>query len=337
MESLPQNHANNDRLNLLRSRVILESDRIKSVSSMEFPGLSSRVDTNWDLDNFKKVPTMAIETVYVHNNTSIIVDEVLAHRLGLIPIKVDPEDFDFRSKNPDDPPTDRDTIVFMLNIECKENPTANPNERDPDKRFINSNVYSSDLKWAPQGDQGVRYENNPIKPVHDDILLAKLRPGQKILLQAHCAKGIGKEHAKWSPVATASYRLLPEIILKKEIKGDLAYKFASCFPIGVVKITENENGEKVAKVVNPRKDTVSREVLRHKEFQDIVQLTRVRDHFIFNIESTGILPPGILFQRSIEILIQKCAIVKEALRRKLKVLAEEEVNRENDANKMDIG
>lgn len=41
-----------------------------------------------------------------------------------------------------------------------------------------------------------------------------------------------------------------------------------------------EGGVKKAKVVNPRKDTVSREVLRHKEFQDIVKLTRVRDHFI---------------------------------------------------------
>ncbi|CAG8447984.1 11825_t:CDS:2 [Ambispora gerdemannii] len=330
MAALPQKQANDDALNLLRGRVIIESDHVKSVSSMEFPGLSARMDTNWNFDSFKEVPTMAIETVYVHNNTSIIVDEVLAHRLGLIPIKVDPENFDFRSKNPDDPPTDRDTIVFVLNIECKENPTANSNERDPNKRFINSNVHSSDLKWAPQGDQGVRYENNPIKPVHDDILLAKLRPGQ-----AHCAKGIGKEHAKWSPVATASYRLLPEIILKKEIKGDLAYKFVSCFPEGVAEVIEKENGEKVAKVVNPRKDTVSREVLRHKEFQDIVQLTRVRDHFIFNIESTGILPPEILFQRSIGILIQKCAIVKEALRRRLKVLEEEEVNSGGGANNME--
>jgi len=39
-------------------------------------------------------------------------------------------------------------------------------------------------------------------------------------------------------------------------------------------------GVKRAKIVNPRRDTVSREVLRHKEFQDIVQLSRVRDHFI---------------------------------------------------------
>ena len=43
----------------------------------------------------------------------------------------------------------------------------------------------------------------PVSLVHDDILLAKMRPGQEIVLEAHCARGTGAEHAKWSPVATA--------------------------------------------------------------------------------------------------------------------------------------
>ena len=44
-----------------------------------------------------EVPTMAIETVFVFNNTSVIQDEVLAHRLGLIPIKADPERFGWQN------------------------------------------------------------------------------------------------------------------------------------------------------------------------------------------------------------------------------------------------
>ena len=40
-----------------------------------------------------EVPTMAIEQVYIQMNSSIIHDEVLAHRLGLVPIKVDPRAF----------------------------------------------------------------------------------------------------------------------------------------------------------------------------------------------------------------------------------------------------
>lgn len=40
---------------------------------------------------------MAIEKVFIYNNTSIIQDEVLAHRLGLVPIKADPRLFEYRN------------------------------------------------------------------------------------------------------------------------------------------------------------------------------------------------------------------------------------------------
>lgn len=44
-----------------------------------------------------QVPTMAIEKVFIYNNTSIVQDEVLAQRLGLIPIKADPRLFEYRN------------------------------------------------------------------------------------------------------------------------------------------------------------------------------------------------------------------------------------------------
>ena len=40
-----------------------------------------------------EIPTMAIETVNIYQNTSVMPDEVLAHRLGLIPILADADDF----------------------------------------------------------------------------------------------------------------------------------------------------------------------------------------------------------------------------------------------------
>jgi DNA-directed RNA polymerase I and III subunit RPAC1 len=44
------------------------------------------------------IPTMAFDKVFMFNNTSIIQDEVLAHRLGLIPLKADPRLFEFRAE-----------------------------------------------------------------------------------------------------------------------------------------------------------------------------------------------------------------------------------------------
>ena len=46
-----------------------------------------------------EVPTMAIEKVTIIQNTSVIPDEVLAHRMGLIPIKADPRLYEFRNGN----------------------------------------------------------------------------------------------------------------------------------------------------------------------------------------------------------------------------------------------
>lgn len=36
---------------------------------------------------------MAIEKVHIYQNTSYVLDEILAHRLGLIPLKADPRQF----------------------------------------------------------------------------------------------------------------------------------------------------------------------------------------------------------------------------------------------------
>ena len=45
-----------------------------------------------------------------------------------------------------------------------------------------------------------QFKEGSIKPVHNDILVAKLRPGQELDIRMHCVKGIGQDHAKFSPV-----------------------------------------------------------------------------------------------------------------------------------------
>ena len=80
-------------------------------------------------------------------------------------------------------------------------------------------------------------------PVHGDILLVKLAPGQEIELEAHAFKGIGKDHAKFSPVATASYRLLPRITLSAEqpfLDAEADALAARC-PLGVFAVEDIED------------------------------------------------------------------------------------------------
>lgn len=69
-----------------------------------------------------EVPSMAIEKVYIYNNTSIIQDEVLAHRLGLIPLKADPRLFEFKEPGSEDAGTEYDTLESV----ARRTPTQYP-------------------------------------------------------------------------------------------------------------------------------------------------------------------------------------------------------------------
>ena len=296
-----------------------------------------------------EVPTLAIEDVYIWKNTSIIQDEVLAHRLGLIPLtasskalkwmtwyKKPPPKDDFAAQakweaeeggEPASVPADYNTVVLTLDIKCRWATEAEDGrdgrkiaqekgaEATPEEKYVNSNVYASSFKYESTGKQAnVFVGERAVRPFNPDILIAKLRPGQAITVRCHCIKGIGMDHAKFSPVATASYRLLPHIDIKAPITGADAQKFQCCFPKGVIKLEKDpDSDEQRAVVADPMKDTVSRECLRHHEFKDKVKLGRIRDHFIFSVESTGQFESDELFLDSVRLLKSKAEKFKRHL------------------------
>ena len=92
--------------------------KVKKVSqrSIEFDlvGVDASIANAFRRILIAEVPTVAIEHVYVWNNTSVIQDEVLAHRIGLVPLNVDPATFEWRKNAPgfEGTPNDRNTLVF---------------------------------------------------------------------------------------------------------------------------------------------------------------------------------------------------------------------------------
>ena len=132
-------------------------------------------------------------------------------------------------------------------------------------------VYSSDLKPKASANG----EECGVRPVHSRILLAKLRAGQELKLEATCSKGIGAQHAKWSPVSTASYRLLPKIEFTRPITGDEAEALKVVCPMNVFDI---EDGVAVAN--RPLNCTVCRECTRGHSFSSDLRLLREKDVFI---------------------------------------------------------
>ncbi|OAQ97671.1 hypothetical protein LLEC1_01905 [Akanthomyces lecanii] len=298
-------------------------------ASFSLVGLDASIANAFRRILIAEIPTLAIENVFIENNTSVIQDEVLAHRLGLIPFKGGREglqSFLKWYKKPADAEDDYtggfdyNTVRLELNVTCTVNKDADRNETDPTKAYHNAHVYARDIVFVPMGEQEKYFAGaDAIAPVNPDILIAKMRPKQTINLSMHMHKGIGADHAKFSPVATASYRLLPTIKLLKPIVGADAEKFQRCFPSGVIglrKVTkkdatpgsglEGHVGEMRAVVEDAMKDTVSRECLRHPEFEGKVKLGRRRDHFIFSIESTGQWDSDELFIESVKHLKMKC-------------------------------
>uniref|UniRef100_A0A7N0T814 DNA-directed RNA polymerases I and III subunit RPAC1 n=2 Tax=Kalanchoe fedtschenkoi TaxID=63787 RepID=A0A7N0T814_KALFE len=278
-----------------------------------------------------EVPTMAIEKVLVANNTSEIHDEVLAHRLGLIPIKIDPRLFDYVAEG--HKYNERNTVVFKLHAECprpvKKKLHGAVEGVSQENFSLRKTVYSDELQWLPCGSELEKSGDSSSKPemytsfncdqtsmsgfpdeaselTPPRIVLARLGAGQAIELEALAVKGVGKTHAKWSPVATAWYRMLPEVVLLKQIEDAKAEELVKKCPVNVFDIEDIGNGRKKATVSRPRACTLCRECIRDPSWRDSVSLRRVKDHFIFTIESTGALPPDVLFTEAVKILEEKC-------------------------------
>jgi DNA-directed RNA polymerase I and III subunit RPAC1 len=96
-----------------------------------------------------------------------------------------------------------------------------------------------------------------VKVLHDNILIAKLRENQEINLEIYAEKGVGKKHAKWSPVSTCFYRLMPEIEINEKFNHEKnAEILKNCCPVDVFDVKKGK-----AIVVRPKDCTTCRQCI----------------------------------------------------------------------------
>ena len=129
---------------------------------------------------------------------------------------------------------------------------------------------SNQLKWVPQGGQKGRF--NKVGLVHPNIILIKLRENQEVNLEIYAERGVGQKHAKWSPVSTCFYRLMPAISLNGNFNhAKNTDALIDCCPSRVF-------GKKKGRAVveKPRDCTTCRECINLEG----VELGKVKDHFI---------------------------------------------------------
>ena len=237
-----------------------------------------------------EVPAMAIDEVVMIENSSIIQDEMIAHRFGLVPLKTDldnyslPEDCECKSEFG----CGNCRVTLTLNAESNEGTRA---------------VYSGELVS----------EDPLVVPVSEKIPLIKLAKGQKLKLEAYAKLGKGKVHAKWQPVCVSTYKYFPKIVTPKGKCEDCQ----KCADICSKKVLAMK-GEKVE----------VRDLLSCTLCMDCVDACPKKgegikveweaDSFIMNIESTGALPPERILREATKILDKQLNEFEEQLKVEIK-------------------
>ncbi len=125
-----------------------------------------------------EVPTMSVEFVDFHENSSAMYDEVVAHRIGMVPLVFDPKMYNFANICVCEGKGCSQCQVYL--VVDKKGPCV---------------VYSGDFKSTDES----------VKPADPGFPIAELLEGQNLKLDAIAQLGKGEAHVKWQ-AAIAAYK-----------------------------------------------------------------------------------------------------------------------------------
>jgi len=233
-----------------------------------------------------EVESMAIENVIVLENNSVMYDEILAHRLGLIPLSgdtegyVSPDECDCKSELG----CSKCRVSFTLEAEATDDTIT---------------VYSGDLKS----------EDPHVKPVVDKIPIVKLAPGHKLKLEAYARLGRGIEHAKWEPVSACAYKYQPRVSVNMK-KCDVC---AECVKFCPRNVFATEGSKLIVK--NEMNCTLCMDCVRHCPMKPSpITIDWDDTTFVFYVESTGSMPVEKIVREAATLLDKKSTLLSKQIK-----------------------
>ena len=227
-----------------------------------------------------EIPVMAIDEVIILKNDSPLYDEIISHRLGLIPLKTDLD-------------------VYKLPQECECGGFGCPLCQVSLTCEISNNsnspleIYSGDLK-----------SNDPkILPVDPNIPIVKIDKNDKVIIEAYAILGLAKQHAKWQAVSNVAYRHYPlvefdEGLFKNAEESRLIVKMC---PEKLFKLSNNDS-------LKLKEDywkycTLCMSCKNNSEGK--IEVSPKEDVYILSIESDGVLEYKVLLSQLFKIFNEK--------------------------------
>ncbi len=197
------------------------------------------------------VPVMAVDYVDFYMNSSYLYDEILAHRIGLIPLRTNLEKFNLQSQcvcGGEGCPSCQ--VSLRLNV---EGPRV---------------VYSSDFVS----------DDPETVPVFDNIPVIELFEGQQLMVEAVARLGFGREHAKFQPVSVCTYRMLANVKI-----NDSCSSCQKCVEVCPKNVFSVDQGK--VRVIDEFNCILCKDCLKVCE-ESAIELTET-DDFLFTVESIG--------------------------------------------------
>lgn len=262
-----------------------------------------------------EIPTVSIDLVSIEINSSLICDEFLSHRLGLIPLKSNSaQRMKFTRECECDNYCSKCSSIFNMNVKAN----------NPEMKVYSTHLNNLDFKEDFLG--------NYVIPIHDSgssvkfsyspILIAKLKNGQHIKLLGVAKKGTGLDHSKWCPLSVLKLKTEPIFYFdleKLNLFLDLQQK-KTLYEIGGELFEFNDHKERLelkevknfTPILFPYKNIkFVLDFLKNQEIpsENMLKLEKNFSKIIFEIETTGVLDAEEIFRISVMILKRKLNIL----------------------------
>lgn len=220
-----------------------------------------------------ELPKLAVDDVIIYDNTSALFDEIISHRLGLVPI-----------------PTDLSLLSFKNECVCKGKGCPNCTVRYTLSKEGEGVVYSGDLQ-ASEKSWDIQEDKIPIVELYGD---------QRLILEVEAVLGRGRDHAKWQAVQAPAYKM--KVIIDFDSKREKEVKkFIEKLPNGIVEFKNKKiqlmDGDKLPEL----------EYHINKEKIDYISIKRDPTKMTFKFETDGSLTAKDVLVESAKILEEKYA------------------------------